>query len=62
MVQVILFKLLYIVEETDVVDPPTMTTSLSGTARNDKKNIYHITGVNVTSTYIAQLLDGISNK
>ena len=39
MVQAISFKLLYIVEETDVVDPPTMTTSLSGTARNDKYSI-----------------------
>ena len=39
MVHVISFKLLYIVEETDVVDPPTMTTSLSGTARKKKWQI-----------------------
>ena len=39
MVHVISFKLLYFVEETDVVDPPTMTTSLSGTARKKKWQI-----------------------
>ena len=42
MVHVISFKLLYIVEETDVVDPPTMTTSLSGTARKKMTNTQKI--------------------